>query len=63
METIKGTSEVLSRKQAAEYLSISKGTLDKLEIPRIKVRRRVVFKKADIDLWLENRKTVGGTTA
>jgi len=63
METIKGASEIMSRKQASDYLSISKGTLDKLKIPRIKVRRRIVFKKADIDLWLESQKTAGGAQA
>jgi predicted DNA-binding transcriptional regulator AlpA len=53
------TSDVLTRKQAAEYLPLSKGTLDKLDIPRIQIRRRVVYKKADIDAWLETQK-VGG---
>jgi predicted DNA-binding transcriptional regulator AlpA len=56
------TSDVLTRKQAAEYLKISRGTLDKLDIPRIQIRRRAVYRKADIDQWLESRK-VGGVTA
>jgi excisionase family DNA binding protein len=49
------TSDVLTRRQAAEYLSISRGTLDKLDIPRIQIRRRVVYRKADIDAWLETQ--------
>ena len=53
------TSDVLSRKEAATYLSISKGTLDKLLIPKIQIRRRIVYRKADIDAWLESQKTAG----
>ena len=62
MNETKLTSDVLTRKQAAEYLLISKGTLDKLDIPRIQIRRRVLFRKADIEAWLETQKT-GGATA
>jgi len=57
------TSDVLSRKQAAEYLTINKGTLDKLDIPKIQIRRRVVYKKADIDAWLDSQKDSGRATA
>ena len=49
-------SDVLDRKTAAQYLTISKGTLDKLPIPRIQFRRRVLYKRADIDTWLETQK-------
>jgi predicted DNA-binding transcriptional regulator AlpA len=62
MNETKTTSDVLSRKQAAEYLSISRGTLDKLDIPRIQIRRRAVYKKVDIDAWLETQKA-GRATA
>lgn len=51
-----GTAGVLSRKEAAAYLTITKGTLDKLPIPRIRIRRRVVYKRADIEAWLESQK-------
>jgi len=57
------TSDVLSRKQAVEYLTINKGTLDKLGIPKIQIRRRVVYRKADIDAWLEAQKDRGRATA
>jgi len=63
MNAINTSSGVLSRKEAAEYLLICKGTLDKLPIPRIQVRRRVVYKKTDIDAWLESQKTAGRITA
>jgi predicted DNA-binding transcriptional regulator AlpA len=62
MNTTQTTSDVLTRRTAAEYLSISKGTLDKLDIPRVQIRQRVVYRKADIDAWLETQKA-GGETA
>ena len=52
-------TEILSRREAAEYLKISRGTLDKLNIPCIRIRRRVVYRIADIDAWLEAQKVEG----
>jgi len=49
-------NEVLTRKQAAIYLTLSPGSLDKLPLPRILLGRRIVFKKTDIDTWLEAQK-------
>jgi hypothetical protein len=46
------TKEVMSRAAAAVYIGIAKSTLDKLDIPRTQVRRRVFFKKENIDKWL-----------
>jgi predicted DNA-binding transcriptional regulator AlpA len=46
-------SEVLTAKQTAQYLSIGNGTLAKLDIPKVKIRRRTVYRKADIEAWLE----------
>jgi len=50
---------LLSKKQAAEYLNISIGTLEKLmrekELPYIKLERKVLFRKSDIDKFLEDR--------
>jgi len=57
------TSDVLSRKEAAAYISVCKGTLDKLDIPKIQIRRRVVYKKADIEEWLDSQKNSGRATA
>ena len=57
-------SGMLTRKEAAAYLSISKSTLDKLDIPRIPISTRlVVYQKADIDAWLEAQKNSGRATA
>jgi len=56
--TANKTSDVLSRKEAAAYLTITRGTLDKLDIPKIQIRRRIVYKRADIDAWLESQKNM-----
>jgi len=57
--------EVLSRKEAAEYINIGLSTLDRLDIPKIKIRKRILFKKEAIDKWLASQqtKTATGTTA
>jgi excisionase family DNA binding protein len=54
---------VLSRNEAALYLRVCKTTLDRLDIPRVKVRRRVLFKKAVLDAWLDEHTTRKGTQA
>jgi len=42
------------------YLRISPGTLDKLvkkhELPYIKLERKVLFKKVDVEIWLETKR-------
>jgi len=51
------TKEVLCRKEAAEYLSISTTMLDNLNLPRSKNRggknAKVFYRKADLDSYLE----------
>jgi len=51
--------ELLTREQVMRYLQISHGTLNKLmrqkAFPYIKLERKVLFKKADIDAWLESK--------
>ena len=46
-------SDILSRRQAAEFLGICRTTLDRLDIPRIKIRRRVLFKREILLQWLD----------
>ena len=58
------TKEVMSRTEAAAYIGICKVTLDRIDdIPKIKIRRRVLFKKDAIDRWLlsHQSKTATGT--
>lgn len=43
-----------------DYLQISRGTMHKLlkrrEIPFIKLERKLLFRKSDIDAWLETKR-------
>jgi len=50
---------VMSRREAAAYIGIGKSTLDKLDIPKIQIRRRVLFQKESIDRWLFSQQTKG----
>ena len=51
--------DLLTREQLIEYLQISKGTLYKLmrrkAFPYIKLERKVLFRKKDIDKFLESK--------
>ncbi|MDR2595749.1 MAG: DNA-binding protein [Treponema sp.] len=62
---IQPAKEVMSRAAAAAYIGIGKSTLDRLDIPKIQIRRRVLFKKEAIDQWLlsQQTKTTTGTKA
>jgi len=55
--------EVMSRKEAAAYIGVCKSTLDRLAIPKIQIRHRVLFRKDAIDKWLllQQAKTTTGT--
>jgi excisionase family DNA binding protein len=53
-----GFGEYLSKKEVQDYLRISKGSVEKLMrsgLPFIKLDRRVIFRKQDIDRWLERK--------
>jgi excisionase family DNA binding protein len=51
------TKTVMSRREAAAYIGIGRSTLDKLNIPKIQIRRRVLFQKETIDKWLLSQQT------
>jgi len=53
MET--ATDGYLSKVQASEYLGIALRTIDKrlYEIPHFKVGRRILFKRVELDEWME----------
>ena len=53
--TVKTQQEIMSRAEAASYLRICKTTLDRLDIPRTKIRRRVLYRKATLDMWLASQ--------
>ena len=51
MET---NTDILSRKQAAAFLGICRNTLDRLDIPRTKIGRRVMFKRDELKKWIDD---------
>jgi len=56
--TAQPAKEVMSREEAAAYIGICKTTLDRIDdIPKIQIRKRVLFKKEAIDKWLLSQQT------
>ena len=57
------TAPLLTRKQAARYLSVSESTLDRLtarhQLPAVHIGRNVHFRKHDLDAYIadNNRPT------
>ena len=59
MESIKTLPDILSRKQAAKLLGICLTTLDRLDIPRIRIRHRVLFKRDVLNKWIDSQTEKG----
>ncbi|GHV64388.1 hypothetical protein AGMMS49587_16670 [Spirochaetia bacterium] len=58
MNTIQ-ESGVLTRKEAASFLKVCVTTLDRIEdLPRVKIRRGVRFRRSDLDKWLDRQSQV-----
>jgi excisionase family DNA binding protein len=60
-KTIKEWREWLSAKEAAQYTGLGFSTLAKLRLkggsaPYAKVGSKVVYRKADLDAWLESKR-------
>ena len=49
------TIEILSRKEAAAFLGICLTTLDRLDIPRTRIRHRVMFKRDVLNKWIDEQ--------
>src|SRR5208283_2375142 len=49
----------LTKKQAAEYLGIGVTLLESLGMPCVKLGRRTVYDRVDLDAWLEEYKHRG----
>jgi excisionase family DNA binding protein len=50
--------EYMTKAECQEYLRISRSSLEKLVkegLPRIKLDRKVIFRKIDVDRWLERK--------
>jgi len=48
---------VMSRKEAAEYIGVCRTTLDRLNIPKTQIRKRVLYRKEVLDKWLAQHTT------
>ena len=57
MNNVSLQENVLSRKQAAEFLGVCRTTLDRMDLPRTKVRRRVLYQQSALIRWLEKNTT------
>ena len=55
MKTDYGTYDILSRKEAARVLGVCLTTFDRLDIPRIKIRRRVMIKREALNKWINEQ--------
>ena len=60
MQSTTSTTHLLSRRDAAAYLAISRRKLDQLvadgDLPRVKIGSCVRFERADLDGFIESRK-------
>lgn len=57
IDKIKTPQTFMTRKELSKYLGCCISTLDKLDIPRIKLsERRICYNKSDVDSWIESRK-------
>jgi len=54
MKTDFGTTDILSRREAATALGICRATLDRLDIPRTRVRHRVMYKRDVLNKWIDD---------
>jgi len=59
MKTDFGTPDILSRREAAAVLGICRATLDRLDIPRTRVRHRVMYKREVINKWIDEHTESG----
>jgi hypothetical protein len=48
-----GTSDIFSRREAAAFLGICLTTLDRLDIPRTRIRHRVMYKRDVLNKWID----------
>jgi len=47
-------ADILTRKEAAAFIGVCQNTLDKLDIPKTKVRRRVFYKIDELNKWIDD---------
>lgn len=67
-EIVKSARELLSEREAAAVLDVAPGTLSvwrstgRYPIPFVKVGRKVRYRQADLEKWLESRTRATRTT-
>ena len=67
-QIVERTRELLDEKQAADYLTVTPGTLSvwrstgRYAIPFVKVGRSVRYRRAALDAWLNARSRESGAT-
>jgi hypothetical protein len=54
MKTDFNNPDILSRRAAAAYLGICLTTLDRLDVPRTRVRHRVMYKRDVLNKWIDD---------
>jgi len=52
--SFKSTPDILSRRETAAILGICLTTLDRLDIPRTRVRHRIMYKREVIIKWVDD---------
>jgi hypothetical protein len=50
---------VLTRREAADYLRVCLSVFDKLGVPCIQVRRKMLFRRETLDKWLAENEAAG----
>ena len=53
MEKATSNGDLLDRKTAAAYLHICPTTLSRLDIPKTKIRRRVLYRQTVLEAWVQ----------
>jgi hypothetical protein len=53
MKTDFGTADILSRREAAAFLGVCRATLDRLGIPKTRIRHRVMYKRVELNKWVD----------
>jgi hypothetical protein len=59
MKTDFGTPDILSRREAAAFLGVCRATLDRLDIPKTRIRHRVMYKRVVLTKWIDDHTESG----
>ncbi len=69
VDTLKRAGELLSEKEAADFLQTAPGTLSvwrstgRYALPFLKVGAKVRYRRGDLQSWLDSRVRASGATA